>query len=77
MECIELNWLCKHVIKFNSSQASISINSCTELSKAVFPWSIVKTMIPSSTFVNILKPTIVAISNSFYANSIQIFIQII
>ena len=29
MECIELNWLCKHMKKVWSSQASISTNSTT------------------------------------------------
>ena len=29
IECKELNWLCQHMKKFISSQASISINSCT------------------------------------------------
>ena len=33
MECIELNRLCKHKEKVTNSQNSISINSCTELSK--------------------------------------------
>ena len=43
MECIELNWLCKHMKKVWSSQTSISMNSCTELSKTQFvPVSIVK-----------------------------------
>ena len=35
-DCIELNWLCKHMEKVRISQASISINSCTELSKTQF-----------------------------------------
>ena len=30
MECIELNWLFKHMKKVRSSQASISINSCSK-----------------------------------------------
>ena len=30
MECIELNWLCKHMKKIRSSQTSISINPCTK-----------------------------------------------
>ena len=33
---IEINWLCEHRKKVRNSQACISINSCTELSK-VFP----------------------------------------
>ena len=37
IKCLELNWLRKHMKKVRSSQASISINSCTELSKTVFP----------------------------------------
>ena len=37
IECIEINWLCKHRKKVRSSQASISTNSCTELSKTQFP----------------------------------------
>ena len=42
-ECIELNWLYKPVGKVRSSQASISINSLTELSKIqFFPVSICK-----------------------------------
>ena len=36
-ECVELNQLRKYVKKVNSNQASISINSCTELIKTVFP----------------------------------------
>ena len=33
IECREIDWLCKqHMKKFRSSQASIAINSCTELS---------------------------------------------
>ena len=31
---IEFNWLCKHKKKVRSSQASVAINSCTELSKS-------------------------------------------
>ena len=43
MECIEHNRLCTHMKDFRSSQASISINYCTELSKTqFFPASIVK-----------------------------------
>ena len=41
-ECIEINWMCEHRKKVISSQASVSINSCTELSNTVFPVSIVK-----------------------------------
>ena len=33
---IEINWLCKHRKKVISSQACISINSCTESSKTKF-----------------------------------------
>ena len=33
---IEINWLCKYRKKVRSSQACISINSCTELSKTKF-----------------------------------------
>ena len=33
---IHRNWLCKHRKKVRSSQACISINSCTELSKTKF-----------------------------------------
>ena len=40
-ECIERNWLRKHMEKTRSSQASFSINSCNELSM-FFPVSIVK-----------------------------------
>ena len=37
----EINWLCKHREKVRSSQACISISSCTELSKTkVFPVSL-------------------------------------
>ena len=36
MEYIEFNWLRKHTKKARSSQASISINSCTESSKTQF-----------------------------------------
>ena len=36
MECIELDWLCKHMKNIRSSQASVSINSSTELSKIQF-----------------------------------------
>ena len=32
----EINWLCEHRKKVRSSQACISINSCTELSKTKF-----------------------------------------
>ena len=43
MEWIELNCLCKHMEKLRRSQASISINSCIELSITQFyPVSIVK-----------------------------------
>ena len=43
MEWIELNCLCKHMEKLRRSQASISINSCIELSITRFyPVSIVK-----------------------------------
>ena len=43
MECVELNWLCKHIKKVKSIQASISINSCTEMSrKQSVPVSIFK-----------------------------------
>ena len=34
--CIDINWLCKHRKKVRSSQASISNNSCTKLSKTQF-----------------------------------------
>ena len=33
---IEVNWLCEHRKKVRNSQACISINSCTELSKTKF-----------------------------------------
>ena len=33
IEYIEINWLCKHRKKIRSSQAYISINCCTKLSK--------------------------------------------
>ena len=36
MKSVELNWLCKHMKNVRSSQASISINSFTELSKMQF-----------------------------------------
>ena len=37
MECTELNWLCEHMKKVKSSQASISINPyCTELYRGPF-----------------------------------------
>ena len=36
MECIEINWLCKHRKKNRGRQASISINSWVELSKIQF-----------------------------------------
>ena len=36
LECIELNWLYQHTKKVRSSQTSISIDSCTELSKTRF-----------------------------------------
>ena len=40
---IELNWLRKHMKKVRNSQASISIDSCSELSKTrFFPARIVK-----------------------------------
>ena len=43
MKCIKLNWLRKYMKKIRSSQVSISINSCTELSKRqFFPVKIVK-----------------------------------
>ena len=42
MECLEINWLCKHRKKVKGSQASFPINPCTELGKTVFPVSIVK-----------------------------------
>ena len=52
IECIEINWLCKHRKKVRSSQTSISINSCIELSKTVFPLSIVKL----SLFLHLRRP---------------------
>ena len=36
MECIELNSFCEHMQKVRSSQASITVNSCTELSKTQY-----------------------------------------
>ena len=36
MECIELNWSCRHMKNVRSSQASVLINSWTELSKTQF-----------------------------------------
>ena len=42
MEYIEINWLRKYMNKVRSSQAYISIDSCTELSKTVLPTSTVK-----------------------------------
>ena len=43
MERMELNSLCKPMKKVRSSQASIAINSCTELSKTpIFPVTIFK-----------------------------------
>ena len=38
-----VHWLCKQIKKVRTSQASVSMNSCTELSKAhFFPLSVVK-----------------------------------
>ena len=37
VEFIGLTWLCKHTKKVRSNQASISVNSCTELYKTQFP----------------------------------------
>ena len=44
LTCVnELIWMCKHQEKVRSNQASISINSCTELSKTqLFPVIIIK-----------------------------------
>ena len=43
MKFVELIWMCKHKEKARSNQASISINSCTELSKTqLFPVIIIK-----------------------------------
>ena len=36
VECIEINWLCTQEKKVRSSEASISINSGTEMSEAWF-----------------------------------------
>ena len=36
IECMGINWLCRHRKKVRSSEASVSINSCTELIKAKF-----------------------------------------
>ena len=36
IQYIEINWLCKHSKKVRSSQARISINSCTELIRQSF-----------------------------------------
>ena len=36
MEWIKINSLCKHIKMFRSTKSSISINSCTELSKTQF-----------------------------------------
>ena len=44
MECIELNWLCKHMKSVRSSQTSISIKSWTELSNFI---KLVFTVCPS------------------------------
>ena len=41
IEYITINWLGKHTKKVRSSQAYISINSCTELRKTVFHVSII------------------------------------
>ena len=47
MECAELNCLYKHMKKVRSSQASISINSCNELSQIqFFPASFVYEICP-------------------------------
>ena len=47
-----LNWLCRHMKNVRSGQPCISINFCTEFSKAqVFPVSIVKSLI---LFINII-----------------------
>ena len=43
MECIELNGLCNHMKKVKDNKTSISVNSCTELSKTqIFPVSAFK-----------------------------------
>ena len=36
IECIELDWLCKHMKKVRTSEASISKSSCVELGKTQF-----------------------------------------
>ena len=47
MECKEIDWLFKHKKKVRCSQASISINSCTELSKTQFSqWVTLKLILP-------------------------------
>ena len=47
MESIEINWLCKHSKKVRSSQAYISVNSCTELIKTQFPlWVLLRSTTP-------------------------------
>ena len=35
-QCVELNWLCKHMKKVRRSQASMSRNTCAELIKKHF-----------------------------------------
>ena len=48
IECKEFNGLCKYMTKIGSSQASISINSCTEWNKTQYsPVIIVKIMFES------------------------------
>ena len=43
IECIEINWFCKHRKKVRSRQAFISTNSCIELSKTQFSlWVLLK-----------------------------------
>ena len=62
MECIELNWFCKHKRKVRRSQASISINSCVELTKTQF----ISVSIVSSLLINLFKNTHAYLHHSRY-----------
>ena len=72
VECVELNWLCNHVKKVRSRQASISINSCAELSKTqLFPVGIVNHFfVEMCEWWNYSKTTIYSLYSKIIYNNI-------
>ena len=72
VECVELNWLCNHVKKVRSRQASISINSSAELSKTqLFPVGIVNHFfVEMCEWWNYSKTTIYSLYSKIIYNNI-------